>query len=58
MLVAYIDGSHNEDIEVVSGFVASELAWQTFDRHFSRNTTSRSAFTQRSIGLVAAPTTS
>jgi hypothetical protein len=31
MLKAYIDGSHNDEIEVVAGFVASELAWGGFD---------------------------
>jgi len=31
MLKAYIDGSHNDDIEVVAGFVASELAWGGFN---------------------------
>lgn len=31
MLKAYIDGSHNDNIEVVAGFVASEQAWGSFD---------------------------
>jgi Protein of unknown function (DUF3800) len=31
MLRAFIDGSHNDDIEVVAGFVATDPAWVGFD---------------------------
>jgi hypothetical protein len=31
MLIAYIDGSHNDDIEVVAGVVATEQSWAGFD---------------------------
>jgi hypothetical protein len=31
MLIAYVDGSHNDDIEVVAGVVATEQSWAGFD---------------------------
>jgi hypothetical protein len=31
MLIAFIDGSHNDDIEVVAGLVATEQSWAGFD---------------------------
>jgi hypothetical protein len=40
MLIAYIDGSHNDDAEIVAGIVVTEQSWAGFDDALARDSRS------------------